>query len=523
MVVTTDTARAPRTIPRWEIALVVCAAALALLLGSLNLSGPSLWHDELVHVYTAKSILEKGVAALPSGRPQPNGAVYNYMLAAVMALLGPSESAMRMPAVLAHMANVLLTYAIARRLLGRGPALVAAFALASSPWSVAWARQARFYTLHQTVYLVFILSAWGAFSAPHWRRAAAWTVAGVTGYAVGLSTSLHSLLFLGAPGAYAGCLALRDMAQNRTWRTRWIAIALVLGAVAAGTLGAYYMTLPQADRDAIFKEGGLDGSRSDPSRDRDRSDPFFYPRFLCNNLSTGYFVLAMAGFALMIRKEGWRGLFMSLAFLIPMLALSYIGYRRFRFMYFAFPFYVAGFSYGLFTLVAFFNRARRDWRRHWLRTAVAVVLLLFTARIAMSTVRLMSETAKVSAGAHITLARRHPQWREPCRYVRDRLTDDDAVLTTTYLPAHYYVGHVDEWYPSRIMVWEMDPPTRGIPGVPELRAFIDEHPRGWFLAERRRFKMQAKVYADDIAWVNATMVVVEEASNEDVTVYRWGD
>ncbi|MBN2307691.1 MAG: hypothetical protein JXR94_01895, partial [Candidatus Hydrogenedentes bacterium] len=70
--------------------------------------------------------------------------------------------------------------------------------------------------------------------------------------------------------------------------------------------------------------------------------------------------------------------------------------------------------------------------------------------------------------------------------------------------------------------WEhIDSGLPGLAGVEELAAFMAEHPRGYFLAEWRRFG-HWKFLADDVRWVEEHMIRLDDASSPDVTVYAWG-
>ena len=114
--------------------------------------------------------------------------------------------------------------------------------------------------------------------------------------------------------------------------------------------------------------------------------------------------------------------------------------------------------------------------------------------------------------------------RAPCRYVRERLADDVAVIATTYVPVLYYVGCIDDWYPSEHFpqeVWETG--SEGIRNVAELEAFVAGHPKGYYLAEW--WRLNADVFpqlAADRAWVLEHMTRIDAASSDDVTVYAWG-
>ena len=57
---------------------------------------------------------------------------------------------------------------------------------------------------------------------------------------------------------------------------------------------------------------------------------------------------------------------------------------------------------------------------------------------------------------------------------------------------------------------------------------MQQHPRGYFLAEWWRFERNYRGapwadFSEDIAWVQSNMRRVDEASTSDVTVYAWGE
>ena len=500
-------------VPRWEHVLVALAGLTALVLGLANLSAPSLWHDELIHVFVSKGILEHGLPLLPSGRLFTEGTLYNYLLALQILAFGDGEFSVRAPSVLFSAVNVVLTYVLVRRLLGGPAAVVAACALALSPWSVAWARQARFYSLQQTFFLATLYAFWRSTEARDAKGVARWGVGALGGYMGGLLAGPHSIFFLGPAGAYAGFHFL----QTCKLKSRWTVLVAAIAAAGVLTLAGHILTLPQAEYDAIFKEAQIGGQPPNPL-DYDQSDTLYYFRFFTNNLSTGYFVLACVGFVWMTVREGRRGLFAALAFLVPILVLNFlIGYRRHRFIFFAYPFYVAAFSYAAVRLSVFVATSRRSW----MRMAAASLIVVFAARLALSTIWLVRDTLRVAGGADATLAVVHPQWRKPCQYVRDHL-DEAAVLCTTYITARYYVGRADNWYPSRVIVWEyIEFGLDGLKTLDDLKAFVREHPKGFFIAEYRRFH-HWPFFDEDEAWVDANMTRIDEACSDDVFVYAWG-
>jgi hypothetical protein len=178
-------------------------------------------------------------------------------------------------------------------------------------------------------------------------------------------------------------------------------------------------------------------------------------------------------------------------------------------------------------MARFIATARRSCGRGGLaparwRVAVAFPLVLVLGRLALSAAYLTRDSIHTARGADSTLATRHPQWRRPCLYVREHLSDDTAVIATTYIPVFHYVRRVDDWYPSRCIPWEVD--ETGLPGlrnVPALEAFVAAHPKGYFVAEWWRFDVYPEL-APDRTWVQTHMKRVDEASSADVTLYAWG-
>lgn len=510
-----------RPIAWWEFALLAVAAVCALALGLTNLDGPSLWHDELVHVFVAKSVAAGQGFRLPSGTLYPSSMAYNAVLGGVVAVFGDGPAAVRAPSAVFSAVCVVLLYLLARRLLGRGCALVAAFALALSPWNVAWSREARLYTMLSAAYLAALYCAWRAFEAKDTRTMAGWSVGAFAGYLVGVFTSYHALLFLGPIGGYA---VLRMLGERRL-ASRHMGAVVCCTVVGLVTIGVLFLNPNRADQSAVFQTG-LGGSLVDPAR----LDRLLYFRWLANNLSIGVLVTVFIGSCLAFRR-GWRGVFALLAFWVPVAVLTLlIGYRRPRFMFFAYPVYSALFALGASGLVQAVMlpwRTRSRGARFLLTGGLAALSLLFLLRLGFSCVLLTGDSLEAAGGADTTLARRHPRWEGPCVYVREH-GGEGAILTTTCLPVMYYVGRVDDWFPNRYQAWEeQESGLVGIGSLDGLRAFLGENPKGFYIAEEYRFEKWRlrpelrDTLGAEVTWVQAHMRRVPEASSKDVTVYAW--
>ena len=499
----------------WEWVFLAATVLASLALGMANLGVPSLWHDELVHVYVAKNIAATGWPALPSGNFYPSSTAYNYLLALFVALFGDSGFAVRLPSALLGGFNVALAYFLCRHALGRPAALFTALFLATSPWHVAWSRQARLYESQVTSYLLLLHCAWQYFIASNTRNALRYGSGAIAAYTVGILTSFHSIVYLGPVGAFAILIGLRDP-QSRRRCAAAVAACTALGLL---TILWFYLNPNPVDRAAVF-ETGLGGNLLDPLR----TDRYYYFRFFADNLSTGFLALLFIGSFLLLAGRDRRALWILLGFWAPVLILTFfVGYRRFRFVYFAYPIYVMIGACGLTGILGF----ARHYRRSVLHGVCTVALLLFVARLALSEAALTRDSVLVASGADYSLATLHPQWKRPAEWVKAH-RNGEAVLTTTFLPAYHYIGHVDNWFPNRYTLWEyQESGLTGLGSLEELKAFLAEHPKGYFLAEYSRFEKWrwnddlVDVLGQEVSWVETHMTRIAEASSEDVYVWHW--
>lgn len=500
----------------WEVALLAGILCLSATLGFANLAAPSLWHDELVHVFVARNLLEHGTAQLPSGEPYYSGAVFNTVLAGTMAVAGDGEFAVRAPSVLFGMFNILLLYLLVRAWAGRSVAITAALLLTLSPWSVAWARQARFYTLQQTCYLATLGMFWNALAQRDAsKRALGYSLAALASFLLAVLTAYHSILFLVPLGSY---LLLHFAARHRRADLYFLA-----GIAVAGVLALFLMRLLMnpTDVQATTTHSGL-GLHLDSMFTWNR---WYYLGWLEQNLSTGFFLLLFPGALLLVTRHGWRGAYWLLAFAGPLLALTLLlEYRWSRFIFFAYP---AAVLFQAVALVAAVQAVAR-FRRGIAHATLALCLLLFLLRLARSAADLTADSVAVARGADTTLATHHPQWRTPCRWV-GRQAGNPAILATSFLPVQYYTGRVDDWFPNNYFGWESQ--DSGLPGLGSIEAlsqFMQTHPSGYYIAESERFERwrQHGAVRDELApmveWVRTHMTRIPAASSADVSVYAWG-
>jgi len=124
--------------PHWRVALLSLVVATALLFPANLLANQRFHHDEALYATWALQITsgaDPWLAHTPVDKPP----LFLYTLAGAMRLFGPTETAARIPSLLATAISVLLTFWLGRKLYGEAVGLVAAWLMALSPFTLLFA------------------------------------------------------------------------------------------------------------------------------------------------------------------------------------------------------------------------------------------------------------------------------------------------------------------------------------------------------------------------------------------------
>ena len=167
------------------------------------------------------------LAGIPVDKPP----LFFYLQGGAFALLGPSETAARLPSLLASVASIGLLYLMAQRLYGQSTALIAAALLAASPFAISFAPTAFLDALMG----MWVLAACIAVASRRWGWAGALLgLAGATKWegvtflplVVGLGLCLHPLRPPSSTGSHA-------LPTTNSVKGRFIRAAVGLLAIAA--------------------------------------------------------------------------------------------------------------------------------------------------------------------------------------------------------------------------------------------------------------------------------------------------
>ncbi len=159
----------PEVVPRNDALILAFLTLAGAGLRLFHLGAKSLWQDEPATVAIARMSWPQFRAVWWHGEASFQS-VY-FLLMHGWLRLGNSEAWIRLPSAIFGMAAIPVTYFVARKLIGRGPALASAALLAFSTTHVYYSQDARTYTM--TILLV-LLSSWFFVQAVEQNRERDW-------------------------------------------------------------------------------------------------------------------------------------------------------------------------------------------------------------------------------------------------------------------------------------------------------------------------------------------------------------
>jgi hypothetical protein len=248
--------------PRWEwllLALVLCLAA-ALRLWQLDSVPPGFTHDEAGHGHDAVAILNgaRPIYQIVGYGREP---LYDYLVAGLMALFGPTGGVLRFSPVPLGLLTLLATFLWVREAFDRPTALAATALQAASFWSLAVSRQALRSGLLPALFAFAVYFYWRAVN-----RGEAWSEEGagwkrlVPDLPCPYSMAFCAL-FIGAtlwtylPArvawvVFVGFLAYLAIAHRATFRRVWLPtlLTVLIGLLLAAPLFAYLQAHPGAEQ-----------------------------------------------------------------------------------------------------------------------------------------------------------------------------------------------------------------------------------------------------------------------------------
>ena len=214
----------PRSLPAARLAPLAPAVA-TLALGAVALGAKSLWYDETYTAWTIRGSWDR-LWSLIQDHEAPHG-LYYALLKTWTTVAGTSETALRLPSVVAAAAAAAVVVLLGRRLLGPGAGLLGGFLVGTSPFVVIWSQQARSYAFALLAVAASTLALTAALERPSRVR---WAV-----YAViaALSLLVHPFAALVLPAHALATLVRRPPSPPAL--AAFLAVAAAAVAVLAET------------------------------------------------------------------------------------------------------------------------------------------------------------------------------------------------------------------------------------------------------------------------------------------------
>ena len=209
----------------WAILAAVLAFGFGLRI--YHLGTASLWYDELFsRFYPELGLRFMWTQGL---RAETNPPLYSSLLLAWMHIFGTSETALRLPTVLASILTIPLINLLGRELAGRSCGLIAALIFAAAPMEVYYAQEARTYALMLCPVTLMLLGLAYFARLPRWPGALVCYGTGAV-----LVFYMHATsVFIVAAGGFTGLAIALTMDGKDRWNMviRWVAVNVVVAAL----------------------------------------------------------------------------------------------------------------------------------------------------------------------------------------------------------------------------------------------------------------------------------------------------
>jgi 4-amino-4-deoxy-L-arabinose transferase-like glycosyltransferase len=561
------------------IILVITLAAAYLRLA--NLGVPSFWVDELDFVDAAKSMLRVGEPLLDSGYPYPRAPLQTYSLMASFKLFGVSEFSSRLPSAIFGILSIPLIFIIGRGLFNERVGLLSALFLAVSPFAIGWSRGCRMYALFQLLFLAGVYFFYRGFENPpvspfkkggagefpldkggrpvvsplegglrgvfrRWQRSLPYLL--LAGFFLLLSYSTHQNagLFLLSFIAYLLMMGISSTVKEGFIATLKSKYVILLTAILGGLVLAYNVLPPIREFVSYAAEYQPKWAEVASAQNPWRIFDFFF-----GSEKLPFNLLFIGGTILIFKSWNRAGVFALLTFFIPVVLFSFVfQYRKNDYVFHVYPlFYLVGavaldvFIVKLGSLkfvetattrfLAALGMTCSSELHSFAKNVIVIGLCILWLPLTFN-FRFAQKIPRLPDG-NFNGAIYHNEWKEAAAFLKDKISDDDVLMSTLPLTVKHYVGRAE--YNLNISNSDLAREKNIVAAdgrlidfysgadiiedVPELQAVLDAHPNGWLVVDNYRFENDVYVPAAMRDFLLLRVRKVHETKNKTVSVYRW--
>ena len=422
-------------LPSWVLALIV--GVLALGTGLYRIGERDLWLDEATSAYISSHSIVEIVRLLRVGE---SVAPLHYILLSLLIPAGAGEALFRLPCAVAGAAAAGLSFFLWQWFdRHRYLSFMASAALCFSPLAVFYSQEARPYAM---LLLAAVLSHI-FFTRMMNRRRWSWVFAYIAASVVGLYLH-YFFIFALAPQWLFACGVLlagrgRRPIVEKGFHLKWLAAAFIILAISAPLMwlvwgGAsrgvltQYQTVP-FDRFYFDRVAAAFGAGWEHTADLPAG--WHRTRYL-------FLILAVAGFAGLVRSSPWKALYVGLAIVIPVVfinvALGILGALfTAKYIIYALPFFLFLAVCGIDSIARVTGKIHRSAYRV---TATATYLALVAAQCVA--------LGKFYANGTIYDGHGREPWSQVARFIEKREQTGDIIIFWRDYGAipfrHYYRG-----------------------------------------------------------------------------------
>ncbi|WP_406657585.1 glycosyltransferase family 39 protein [Methanolobus sp. ZRKC2] len=491
---------------------------LFVLLATIRLANPlQFWVDELFHVFAAISMLENGQPILSSGLPYERSFPTTWLASESFKLFGISEVSARLPFMIIGVLSIIATYYLIKNTYDKKTAILTTLLLSFAPLQIHWSLNARMYILLQLLYVFFLFVLY-IFSREIMRGLESREfneikVAFFTFLLIGIvwfTSFVHQfyILFVATGLTFFVYLtSMRLLDKKKIFNERdflisfVIVISLVLIFIRILFLNTPFLT--------TFAPIGM------------RSGIGFYV-FLIGKHFTVLSLFAALSIIMLSKKDNCSSIIV-IGYFIPFILLTlFLEAKNSRYLFFAFPLFIAIASNGI---IEVWRNIKSNKSDRYKAPTKYLLILLVSILVIQTGIGLYHETFHTYQP--IPYEDPHPHWRFASDYVKQNIKDDDIVLSTMPICTQYYLGETDYWLrQNEYYSFEDD---EGIlrdryTGAIILKDYETfriemEGKNGWLIADRKLDSYFTDPQVLD--FVNQNMTFVPEGSDETINVYRF--
>jgi hypothetical protein len=459
--------------------------------------------------------------------------------------------------------------------------LLSALFLAVSPFAIGWARACRMYALFQLLFLAGVYFFYRGFENPpvspfkkggagefpldkggrpvvspregglrgvfrRWQRSLPYLL--LAGFFLLLSYSTHQNagLFLLSFIAYLLMMGISSTVKEGFIATLKSKYVILLTAILGGLVLAYNVLPPIREFVSYAAEYQPKWAEVASAQNPWRIFDFFF-----GSEKLPFNLLFIGGTILIFKSWNRAGVFALLTFFIPVVLFSFVfQYRKNDYVFHVYPlFYLVGaVALDVFIvklgslkfvetattrLLAALGMTCSSELHSSAKNVIVIGLCILWLPLTFN-FRFAQKIPRLPDG-NFNGAIYHNEWKEAAAFLKDKISDDDVLMSTLPLTVKHYVGRAE--YNLNISNSDLAREKNIVAAdgrlidfysgadiiedVPELQAVLDAHPNGWLVVDNYRFENDVYVPAAMRDFLLLRVRKVHETKNKTVSVYRW--